>query len=581
MGKSSETQGCRVLARIRQISIRNFRSIRKLDWSPTPGANCIVGPGDTGKTTILDAIDLCLGARRNVQFSDADFCALDITQPIQIVLSIGDLDESLKVMDAYGQYLRGFHLTTGLIEDEPGAGLDTILTVMLTVASDLEPAWALYSDRAAAAGSTRNLIWADRQRIAPSRIGELAVQNLGWRRGSVLTKLSEEKPEFGAFMTKAAREAREAFGAEVKDQLKEVLEIVTRTACELGISVGAAAKAMLEAQSVSLAGGAISLHDAEGVPLRSLGVGSSRLLLAGLQREASKQSTVLLVDEIEHGLEPHRVARLLESLEVKEMQPKVQTFATTHSPVVVRELSGSQLWIMRRSGANHDIRLAGTDSAIQGALRLFPEAFLARSVIVCEGASEVGLLRGLSQHRAANGGKSIETLGGALVDAGGVSKIYGRAAAFLALGYRTMVLRDDDEQPDQLMETDFQLKGGKLVKWRPGYALEDELFQGVRAADIDRLLNYAVDIHGDEYVSSNISTISLGAKNLVSARGDASDANRKILGTASRTKKSGWFKQVGWMEHVGREIIGPGFAEFQQPVRDQLGGIFDWLAEGL
>lgn len=569
------------MARIRQIFIRNFRSIKKLDWWPTSGVNCIVGPGDSGKTTILDAIDLCLGARRNVQFSDADFHALDVTQPIQIGVAIGDLDEPLKVMEAYGQYLRGFDPTTGRIEDEPGVGLDTILTVVLTVADDLEPAWSLYSDRAAAAGMSRNLIWADRQRLAPDRIGELAVQNLGWRRGSVLTKLSEEKPEFGAFMTKAAREAREAFGAEVKDQLKDVLEIVTRTAGALGISVGAAAKAMLEAQSVSLAGGAITLHDEDGVPLRSLGVGSSRLLLAGLQREASKQSTILLVDEMEHGLEPHRIVRLLESLEVKAQQPKVQTFATTHSPVVVREISGSQLWIMRRSGSDHDMRLTGTDDAVQGALRLFPEAFLARSVIVCEGASEVGLLRGLSQYRAANGGKSIETLGGALVDAGGVSKIYGRAAAFLALGYRTMVLRDDDEQPDPLVEIDFLLEDGELVKWRSGFALEDELFQGIRAHDIDRLLDYAVDIHGAEHVSNSISTVSQGAKNLASARGDVTAANRALLGRASRFKKSGWFKQVGWMEHVGREILGPGLAEFQQPVQDQIGGIYDWLAKGL
>lgn len=537
-----------------------------------------MGPGDTGKTTILDAIDLCLGARRSVQFSDADFHALDHTQPITIEVSIGDLDEPLKVMEAYGQYLRGYDLSFEWIEDEPGVGLDTILTVVLTVADDLEPAWSLYSERAQAAGLSRNLIWADRQRLAPSRIGELAVQNLGWRRGSVLTKLSEEKPDFGAFMTKAARDARDAFGVELKDQLKDVLEVVTRTAGELGISVGDAAKAMLDAQSVSMSGGSISLHDGDGVPLRNLGVGSSRLLLAGLQREASKLSTTLLVDEIEHGLEPHRVARLLESLEVKAEQPKVQTFATTHSPVVVREIAGSQLWIMRRRGGKHDMLRAGTDGAVQGTLRIFPEAFLARSVIVCEGASEVGLLRGLSQYLAANGGKSIETLGGSLVDAGGVSKLYGRAAAFLALGYRTMVLRDDDEQPDPMVEADFLVKGGKLVKWRPGFALEDELFHGIRAADIDLLLDYAVDIHGEEHVSSKISTISQGTKNLVTARGDGSAATRTLLASASRAKKSGWFKQVGWMEHVGREILGPGLAEFQQPAQDQIRGIFDWLA---
>ena len=56
--------------------------------------------------------------------------------------------------------------------------------------------------------------------------------------------------------------------------------------------------------------------------------------------------------------------------------------------------------------------------------------------------------------------------------------------------------------------------------------------------------------------------------------------NRALLASASRAKKSGWFKQVGWMEHVGREILGPGLAEFQQPGRDQFIRIYDWLAKG-
>jgi hypothetical protein len=66
-----------------------------------PGArrqciNCLIGPGDSGKSTVLDAIDLCLGARRNVQFSDADFFGLDITNPISITLTLGDLDDAMR-----------------------------------------------------------------------------------------------------------------------------------------------------------------------------------------------------------------------------------------------------------------------------------------------------------------------------------------------------------------------------------------------------------------------------------------------------------------------------------------------------
>lgn len=60
-------------ARIRKIEIENFRGIKSLAWLPSPGINCRIGPGDSGKSSILDAIDYCIGARRNIPFTDADF----------------------------------------------------------------------------------------------------------------------------------------------------------------------------------------------------------------------------------------------------------------------------------------------------------------------------------------------------------------------------------------------------------------------------------------------------------------------------------------------------------------------------
>ena len=55
------------MARIRKIEIANFRGIQLLAWCPTPGINCLISPDNSGKSTVLDAIDLCLRARRNVQ----------------------------------------------------------------------------------------------------------------------------------------------------------------------------------------------------------------------------------------------------------------------------------------------------------------------------------------------------------------------------------------------------------------------------------------------------------------------------------------------------------------------------------
>jgi putative ATP-dependent endonuclease of OLD family len=166
------------MARIRAIEICNFRGIKSLAWFTSSGVNCLLGPGDSGKSTILDAVDFCLGARRNLQFTDADFYGLDVETPISISVTIGELDNGLKNLEAYGMYLRGFDAQSDKIEDEPEKDAETVLTVRLTVANDLEPSWSLVSERAEAQGQSRNLSWNDRVRLAPTRIGVMADYHL-------------------------------------------------------------------------------------------------------------------------------------------------------------------------------------------------------------------------------------------------------------------------------------------------------------------------------------------------------------------------------------------------------------------
>jgi len=147
------------MARIRKIEIANFRGIKELTWCPTPGINCLIGPGDSGKSSVLDAIDFCLSARRTIQFTDADFHQLDVEKPVQISVTLGELDDGLKNLEAYGLYVRGFDAESGEVEDEPEKDTETVLTVRLTVASDLEPVWSLFSERAQAQGQVLSRSW--------------------------------------------------------------------------------------------------------------------------------------------------------------------------------------------------------------------------------------------------------------------------------------------------------------------------------------------------------------------------------------------------------------------------------------
>jgi putative ATP-dependent endonuclease of OLD family len=180
------------------LKIQHFRAIQAFTWLPSAGINCLIGPGDSGKSSLLDAIDFCIGARRYIQFTDADFHALDVEVPISISVTLGELDDRLKNLDASGMFVRSFDAQTGEIDDEPETERETVLTVNLSVGSDLEPNWTLISQRAQAQGLTRNLSWGDRVRLAPTRIGMMADYHLGWSRGSALNRVSEERADASA-----------------------------------------------------------------------------------------------------------------------------------------------------------------------------------------------------------------------------------------------------------------------------------------------------------------------------------------------------------------------------------------------
>lgn len=556
------------MARIRRLEIQNFRSIQAVDWRPSAGINCLVGPGDSGKSSILDAIDLCLGARRSAPFSDTDFHGLDVDRPIVISVTLGGLPDALLNLDAYGEFLRGYDAATGQIEDEPRAGIESVLTLRLTVSSDLEPAWLLYSQRAEQQGLERGLAWKERTALAPARIGSFANTNLSWTRGSVLNRLTDERANLGAELARAAREARANFGSQARAPLSETLRKVTEVATFLGVPVGVSAQALLDAHSVSIGDGAIALHNDAGVPLRSLGTGSARLLIAGLQRMASEAATIALVDEVEYGLEPHRLARLLDSLGAKDAALPLQVFMTSHSPVAIRELSGNQVFVVRAQAGRHDVREVGLADDVQSTLRADPEAILAKSIIVCEGASEVGLARGLDQYWVGQGAAtSFFALGGAYVDVGGSNpdRCFTRGAALLRLGYRVLVLVDADKPPSPEGVAAFHAAGGQSLTWRVGRALEDELFCSLNIDAIDALLAKACDVVGRDLVSAHITSKSNGQHTLETVEShrifdDITDEIKELLGTASRIRGSGWFKSVSTYQEVARDIVGPNLA---------------------
>lgn len=247
---------------------------------------------------------------------------------------------------------------------------------------------------------------------------------------------------------------------------------------------------------------------------------------------------------------------------------------TTHSPVAIRELNGDQVYVVRRKARTHVVAKVGTDDAIQGALRTYPEAFLSRTVVVCEGASEIGLLRGIDLHRTSRGETSAFAAACSFLDSSGGTpeRTLQRAQIFRELGFETMAFLDSDLKIDQKELEKTRNAGVQVFLWAEGCALEQAMFNDVSDTAVDELLDLAVELNSEEEIDSSIAQVSEGDFTLKSVRESFAHADvytadiRQVLGAAaklsskakgSKASRRGWFKSISRMEAAGDQVIGP------------------------
>lgn len=580
---------------VRHIEINNFRGVRQLSWYPKQGVNCLIGPGDSGKSTILDAIDLAIGARRQYAFSDSDFHLHDTSQAIDIKITIGQLNNDLLNIDRYGSFHRGFNVGIPSIIDEPAADTEVVLTLRLQVQDDLEPIWNLYSERTEINEEERNLAWTHRQEISPVRLGAYSAHHMAWGVNSVLNKLSTDKARAASALAAAARQARDTFSEVGCDGVDDVLEKVNTVAQILGVPARQA-QALLDVRGVSFSGGAISLHDDRNVSLKNLGTGSSRLLVTGLQNQV-RTSSVTLIDEVEHGLEPYRILRLLDELGAKSDDPSTQVFMTTHSPIVLRELKAGQLSIVRISVqpepgqqvvidgneaqrnvvCNIVVTLSGAQEDEQKLLRTNAEAFLAPSVIVCEGKTEIGLMRGLDFNYTECGYRGLIAHGCFWADGNGDPSLFGRAKVFANLGYRVAIIMDSDKATEQVTLNEMNASGVSIFRWAQDHSTESALFSSVPANCIQLLLSIACEWKSVDAVDDWISRVSNGAYTLQQCQEQFQDQMRPFL--AQGASKGKWYKDIEPAERVIREVVAPNWQHCDALLTQPLMNLIQWIQQ--
>ncbi|WP_162259865.1 ATP-dependent nuclease [Nocardioides sp. Soil777] len=549
---------------LRRLSISNFRGIKSCDWSIDQRLVAMVGPGDSAKTTLLDAIGLVLSPNYSPQFTDADFFNLDMSEPLTIEAVVTELPDSLVKESQLGKERSGLKSDGTLVHD-PLDDAEECLVIRLTVTRELEPTWEVVRP---GSDETRGITASQRRQLGFFRLGERPDFHLRWARGSALSGLTEGSDGASSVILDAQREARRAVFDAEPNPLHAAAGAAQSSATKLGISPFTKLRPGLEPGSAASAH-ALMLHDGE-VPLSSFGLGTRRLTSLSVQDQAMAGGSIIGIDELEHGLEPHRLAHVLRYLKKRAGDQHLQVILTTHSPITVETLEVQHLAVIRTDGGTTSCRAVPDHlENAQGAFRSAPSALLGRRVIVGEGATEVGFLRGLILHwdeqRLAAELSLVSAIGTVIVNGSGGTQPTQRARNFQSLGYPSLLLMDNDDRAVDDEVSSAVADGVVAERWSYGRALEDEVVQSLTIEGLQALVDLATELRGEESIRASVGA-KLGDAQLTGtdfaqwqteAGVDESGLRDAVAAAAKGTKSKGnaWFKREDAGESLAAVVM--------------------------
>lgn len=552
------------MAKLEHLKITHFRGIESFEQRFDTGITCIIGRGDSGKSTILDAIAYLFAQSWTVRLNDSDFNMCDTSAPIIIEGTVSGFTEDDGLLQKFEKHIRGILPNGTLVDDmesEEATTAEPVLTIRLTVGKDLEPIWEVVSYNGELSTPIKAV---DRGKLNVYAVSDYTDRHFSMNKGNPLYSLYKQLngaaiEETDNAVLDVVRDAKAAFDAKVGDSFNAVIGKVKEMAALLGITLNEM-KAMLDHRDIAISENKVSIHE-DGIPFRLKGKGSKRLLSLAIQLALTEPSGVILIDEIEQGLEPDRVMHLVNVLAKKTDR---QIIITTHSNNVMVEIPCTSLYVMRKEEGRS--RLLHVEGEIQGCIRRIPEAFFAAKVLVCEGATEVGLCKAINQQRI-NSGKVSAVCKGVFFADGWGRNMFNYAPAFRDLDYPTALVCDSDEPSDNAQKPELVDKKVDIFDWENDLSIEEQVFKDVPWDAVKELLPLAVEkmvvLDGKTREEAEQSifdcTNSFMAYKMTDINGwydQEIPELRPALGRAAKKKKTmEWYKSQTYGELMGNVIL--------------------------
>lgn len=552
---------------IRYLAIRRFRGIKDLSWRPAAGVNLILGGGDVGKTTIVDAVALLLSPTNATTLSDTDYYARDVASGFVIngVMSLPrhtGIDYQFK--DSWPWEWNGTEaVIPALDETYPTPGV-SVYWLRVRGTEDLELIYEILQPN----GTADSLSVALRRLIGLVRLGgdDRNDRDLRLIQGSALDRLLSDKSLRSRMTVELAK-------SDVREQLlpdkREVIAALNKAFVDqhlpqdLDLSIIGGHGASI-ASMIGLTAGTGGAR----LPLGSWGSGTRRLAALTVAQQNQGPAPVTVVDEVERGLEPYRQRALVAKMEARSSQ----TFATTHSPFVIEAASKATFWYVDSTGRIGP--LEGTK--IKSVRETDPGIFLSRLAVVAEGATEVGFV-GYMLERALQ--SRLVVHGIHLCDGGGHDTTLDILEALSEAGIRFAGFADEEGRYPDRWNRVKQALGPHLFRWPTG-CTEENIIRAVPDDLLEALLTDPADEKTGERRRILALRLNVDDKSFTSISAKAGDRLRGVIIDAAlgrvpddkaeekkayKSHAKQWFKtEVGGQELAAKVFslgVWPGMRE--------------------
>ena len=509
--------------RILDITITHFRGIERFyyQFSETDNFICIIGKNDSGKTTILKAIEWLFSPLNTLTVSASDFNKNDTSRNIVIEATFTDFPEDFILPDKYGRYLTEpgekrqpeppsaqyegnlkIENTADIIVGgrnrkeidtyrEPENPGRLCLRAKLSISETIDPEWSIVSD----AQEPTVFKVSDRRKLAVSAVGIECRKDLSWGQSSILRRYyvgDNIRSALKQLSTKAMQSISMKDDPEsvaFNNSLSELPQIFTK----FGLSLSGELSNQLDLRN---ADSSITLYEGP-VSLASRGLGSQRLASIALNLESKENGALVLIDEIETSLEPFRIRNLVYQLR-NRVEKNGQVFFTTHSPVVLDSCKPNEIYLMQSFSDKKklfSLNLA-CDAEDRNKLEIFfrtnKKSLLARKIIVCEGMTEIGLVKSIEEYYLHREDTNLAYYGVDYVNAGGENNIPRIIRMLKKLGYIICVFMDADK-PEPLKDVvELNQEDSSILVLTPNdkKCIEQQIFIDAPDAFIDGLCTY-------------------------------------------------------------------------------------------